>query len=129
MHLLLDTHVAMWSVSSMHRLPRRITELLLDPANHSFVSVVALWEIAIKAPQKRFDAPNMTASEATAEFARAGYQILDVNHRHPLMVERLPLLHGDPFDRLMVAQALTEPMRLVTHDSKLQAYSDTIIAF
>ena len=62
-------------------------------------------------------------------FENAGYQLLAISADHGAAVEILPALHGDPFDRLLVAQALMEPLRLITHDAKVAAYSDTVILF
>ena len=71
----------------------------------------------------------MSAKEAIKAFAAAGYTMLEVTAEHAVVVEALPLLHGDPFDRLLIAQALTEPLRLVTHDKALARYSDTVLCF
>jgi PIN domain nuclease of toxin-antitoxin system len=65
--------------------------------------------------------------EAAEFFAQAGYMTLDLNADHAAYVEKLPALHADPFDRMLVAQALYEPMHLLTHDKMIAAYSDTVI--
>ena len=88
-----------------------------------------LWEIAIKRAVARGRANDMPISSERARmhFHDAGYQLLDITSEHAIAVERLPLLHGDPFDRILIAQALTEPLHLLTHDAKVAEYSDTII--
>jgi PIN domain nuclease of toxin-antitoxin system len=131
LRLLLDTHVALWAVAKSRTLPTTIADLIEAPANDIFVSVVSLWEIAIKHGLRRTGpgAVAIPASRALELFGLAGYASLDVKPAHALAVETLPTLHGDPFDRLLVAQALTEPMRLVTHDAALAKYSDTVISF
>lgn len=126
MRLLLDTHVALWATTEPERLTEAIAEQIEDPGNDVFVSVASLWEIAIKHSRRPAAMP-LSAADARFEFDAAGFAIVDVSASHALAVESLPLIHGDPFDRLLVAQALTEPMRLVTHDAALAAYSDTVI--
>lgn len=129
MRLLLDTHVAIWSVSSSHRLPPAIVELLADAENDVLVSIVTIWEIAIKnAPGRRARMP-FSAEVAAARFTELGYDFLGISVDHIVRSEGLPSFHGDPFDRMLVAQALTEPLRLVTHDATLAAYGDTVITF
>ena len=129
MNLLLDTHVALWAVTGHKRLSVRARALIVDPVNSISVSVVSLWEIAIKHALGRQSetAIALSAREAAEAFALAGYSILSVSPSHALAVEDLPAHHTDPFDRLLVAQALSEPMRLLTHDAQVARYSDTII--
>ena len=69
----------------------------------------------------------ISGEEAVEWFGRAGYSLLSISPEHTAAVERLPSHHQDPFDRLLVAQALCEPLRLVTHDSMVAKYSDTVI--
>ena len=129
MRLLLDTHIAIWSIVEDPRLTTRARALIADPNNEIVVSVVALWEIAIKHRLARLGRVDMPISARTANehFAGAGFRILDIATDHAIAVESLPILHHDSFDRILVAQALTEPLRLITHDTKVAAYSDTII--
>jgi PIN domain nuclease of toxin-antitoxin system len=129
MRLLLDTHVAIWSIGGPKRLPREVQDLLSDSSNEIYVSAATVWEIAIKHAAGRRGAPGLSGADATRYFRESGYTFLDVTAEHAVEVERLPLIHGDPFDRLLVAQALSEPLRLVTRDRAVAAYSDTIIAF
>jgi PIN domain nuclease of toxin-antitoxin system len=127
--LLLDTHVAVWSVSDSNRLPGHIRDLLADPVNELHVSAATLWEIAIKSALSRRSSFPFSATRAMILFREVGFELLPVEPQHAVAVEALPLLHGDPFDRLLVAQALTEPMRLVSHDRQVAAYSDTVITW
>ena len=102
-----------------------------DSANDVVVSAVSIWEIAIKygLSRGRPDRIPMSGRQALTFFRGAGYELLAVSPDHGAAVEHLPPHHGDPFDRLLVAQALGEPLRLVTHDAQLAAYSDTVIVF
>lgn len=129
MRLLVDTHVAIWLVTEPERVPPEVTGLLADGANEVFVSAATVWEIAIKRPLNRADAPPFSAQQAIDEFRAAGLGVLDVTAAHAAAVEALPLHHFDPFDRLIVAQAKFEPMRLVTHDAILAKYEPTAILF
>lgn len=131
MNLLLDTHVALWAIDENPRLTARISTMIAEPRNHITVSVVSVWEIAIKYGRRRGRPNDMpfSGSQALSFFREAGFVVLSVSAEHAAAVDDLPRLHDDPFDRLLVAQALSEPLRLVTHDAKLAAYSDSIILF
>jgi PIN domain nuclease of toxin-antitoxin system len=128
--LLLDTHVALWATMAPKRIPPSIIELISAPSAENLVSVVSIWEIAIKrSAGRRPPAIPASAAEALSLFESAGFSILTMLPEHATAVESLPLLHRDPFDRLLVAQAMIEPARLVTHDAVLASYSDTVIHF
>ncbi len=127
MNLLLDTHVALWAITDSPRLSAKARELIAAPANTVWVSVASLWEITIKHSLERGDMP-ISGSQAKDWFEQSGYQLLNIEAPHVLCVTELPALHNDPFDRLLVAQALAEPLRLMTHDAHVARYSDTIIA-
>ncbi|HEY2049797.1 MAG TPA: type II toxin-antitoxin system VapC family toxin [Caulobacteraceae bacterium] len=129
MNLLLDTHIALWAITDHPRLAPSMRREILEPRNAIVVSAASIWEIAIKSSLARGGVGYMPLSgtDALEQFIRAGYQTLSITPEHAAAVERLPPLHNDPFDRLLVAQALEEPLRLVTHDSAVAAYSDTII--
>ena len=127
MRLLLDTHIALWAVADDRRLSAKARSLIVDPANEIVVSTASLWEIAIKHALAPNDMP-ISASEALGYFRKAGYELLDISPAHVIAVEALAALHADPFDRILVAQALNVPLRLLTHDPKVASYSDSIIA-
>jgi PIN domain nuclease of toxin-antitoxin system len=131
LNLLLDTHVALWALVDAPRLPASIRGLIADPDNRITVSAVSIWEIAIKSALARrgVGAMPVAAATALAHFRGAGYAMLGVSPDHAAAVEALPALHGDPFDRLLIAQAFAEPLRLVTHDRAVAAYGDSIIVF
>jgi PIN domain nuclease of toxin-antitoxin system len=91
-----------------------------------WVSVASLWEIAIKHALSRERMP-VSAKAALDYFRDSGYEILPVRPEHAVAVEDLPNHHRDPFDRLLMAQALVEPMRFVTHDALLARYSHDMV--
>ena len=129
MNLLLDTHIALWAIEDNPRLSETARRLITDPDASITVGVVSLWEIAIKHALGRsgLHAMPMSASVARSFFTRAGFAILPVKSEHVETLEGLQRLHDDPFDRMLVATALCEPLRLVTHDVALAAYSDTVV--
>jgi PIN domain nuclease of toxin-antitoxin system len=125
-NLLLDTHIALWALVDSPRLGADARRLLTAERSTVWVSVASLWEIAIKHALGRGDMP-LSPEQALQHFRAAGLQLLPVQPEHAVAVGALPPIHADPFDRLLVAQALTEPMRLITHDALLAHYSDTVI--
>jgi PIN domain nuclease of toxin-antitoxin system len=124
LNLLLDTHVALWAITADPKLSTKARELLLAPRNIIWVSSVSVWEIAIK---HSLGTMPISGKKALEYFRKAGYQFLTVEPEHAALVEELAGHHQDPFDRLLVAQALVEPMHLLTHDAMVARYSDTII--
>jgi len=122
--ILLDTHILLWWMADDRRLPRPARLAIEDPASRIFVSVASLWETAIKFALKRVVADPEALREAAE---RDGFSLLPIEPRHCSAIVRLPHHHNDPFDRMLVAQALTEPMRLLTHDAQLVRYSDTVM--
>jgi len=126
MRLLLDTHVALWAIAADRRLPAPARKLILDSRTEVFVSAASVWEIAIKHSLARGDMP-ISGRQATAWFEAAGYGLLPVSAVHAAAVEGLPPIHTDPFDRILVAQALCEPLRLLTHNRTVARYSDAIM--
>lgn len=126
MNLLLDTHVALWAITDSSKLSKRARELIASPRSSVWVSAVTVWEISIKHVLGRGDMP-VSGQGALRYFREAGYLFLPIEPEHAAAVEELPTHHADPFDRLLVAQALVEPMRLITHDPLVARYSDTVI--
>lgn len=126
MRLLLDTHIALWAITDSPRLAAQARNLILNPGNSIHVSTASVWEIAIKHMLGRGSMP-LSGTQAAAYFQAAGYIELPIVNAHVSTLETLPPHHVDPFDRLLVAQALTEPLRLLTHDAIVSQYSDSII--
>jgi len=122
LNLLLDTHVALWAITDHPGLSLNARILIESPKTSVWISVVSLWEIAIKHALNRGGMP-ISSQEAALYFRESGYQLLSIETEHVIAVEELPL----HLDRMLVAQALIEPMRLLTHDSAMARYSDTII--
>jgi PIN domain nuclease of toxin-antitoxin system len=126
LNLLLDTHVALWAITDSPKLSQKARDLIAEPKTTVWISVASLWEIAIKHSLGRGDMP-VSSLDAMRYFRESGYRFLAIEAEHAVAVEGLAAHHQDPFDRILVAQALVEPMRLMTHDSLVALYSDTII--
>jgi PIN domain nuclease of toxin-antitoxin system len=125
MRILLDTHILLWVISTPERLSEQDRAMILDPTNDVLFSAVNIWEIAIKAALRR---PEFQARpEAVAEEARdIGFVELSVHSGVAARVADLPLIHRDPFDRLLVAQAIAEPAIFYTADARLSGYSELV---
>ncbi|MFZ1830404.1 MAG: type II toxin-antitoxin system VapC family toxin [Candidatus Competibacteraceae bacterium] len=121
MHLLLDTQIALWALTGSTRLGALAHGLIENPAHEIFISAASVWEIAIKYALGRGDMP-VSGARAAELFTQAGYRELPIAWRHAAMVDVLPKIHSDPFDRILIAQALTEPMRLLSRDATLASY-------
>ncbi len=126
MNLLLDTHVALWAITDAPALPASARALIADPANEVWVSAVSVWEIAIKHGLGRGDMP-LPGTEALGYFTEAGYRMLPITASHAAAVALLPPHHQDPFDRLLIAQARAEPLRLLTHDATVARYGEPVL--
>lgn len=126
MNLLLDTHIALWAITDSPRLSPQARDLIQAARTTVWISTASVWEIAIKHALGRGDMP-VSGKDAVRYFRESGYLFLPIDVDHALAVESLPAHHQDPFDRILIAQALIEPMRLLTHDPVVARYSDTII--
>lgn len=129
MRLLLDTHIALWAIAASPGLSSTVADMISNPANTIVVSAASVWEISIKHALNRGGPSDMPISGATAlsYFRAAGYELLSISAEHAAVVQTLPDLHRDPFGRILVAQALHEPLRLITNDAQVAAYSDQIM--
>ena len=127
MNLLLDTHIAIWAIHRPERLPASALKLVQDKGNAIYVSAVSIWEIAIKRKRGSGDLPPVDSGDAIIAFEEAGFEIVPISAAHCAATQKLDLLHNDPFDRLLIAQALNTPFRLMTRDKIVARYSDTII--
>ena len=125
MRLLLDTHVVLWTLDDSPRLGPRARELMTARGAECFVSAVSFWEIAIKASLRRRDF-RVDADRLIEACLAAGLRLLPFAPAHAVRVARLPRHHADPFDRALVAQALVEPLTLLTRDATLAPYGGVV---
>ena len=122
MRLLLDTHVFLWCVKDDRRLTKAARKLLSSAAE-IYVSSASIWEAAIKTKLGKLDAD---VDALVSAIAGSGILELPVTAKHAAAVGRLPDVHDDPFDRMLIAQAISEPLRFVTADEMLGQYSDLV---
>lgn len=121
MRLLLDTHTFLWAITDDPKLGPASRELITNQASEVVFSHVSLWEIAIKHGLARADMP-LSAREAIPWAEQSGFAFLPIELPHLLVLEQLPLHHRDPFDRLLVAQAIHGPFTLLSADAAFTAY-------
>ena len=122
MRLLLDTHIYLWCVENDRRLLKKTRDLILQ-AEEIYVSSVSIWEAVIKMKLGKL---TVNINELINAISKSGFIELPVTAKHALEVSHLPDLHRDPFDRMLIAQAISEPLRFLTADSALQEYSELI---
>lgn len=127
MNLLLDTHALLWWLDDNPRLGPTARRHIASPRNIIRVSAASAWEIAIKSGLGRLDLGEPPEECLPREIENGGFQHLDVTMRHALAVRTLPRHHADPFDRLLVAQARLEDLRIVTSDGAIQDYDVAIV--
>ena len=122
MNLLRDSHALLWFVWDDPNLSPAAKTLIEDPANQKFVSVATCWEIAIKAGLKKLALGEPATTFLPRELATNGFGLLGIELAHATFVETLPPHHKDPFDRLLVAQAMIEKLPLVSADTIFDQY-------
>lgn len=124
MKYLLDTHIVIWASLNSPSLPKMAVQLLQDPTAELYISSAVIWEASIKGAEKM----GISAETLHKSAKMAGYKTLDISAEHTIRIQTLPHHHNDPFDRIMLAQALCEGMQLVTADSKLALYGAGVYA-
>ncbi|SDN37155.1 type II toxin-antitoxin system VapC family toxin [Pseudomonas jinjuensis] len=125
MRLLLDTHILLWLAGNDPRLPKTVLQLVEDTRNTLVFSAASMWEIAVKRSRGRPDFPH-DAPVIRQALLDAGYQELAIDSHHAMASTELPKIHGDPFDRILIAQAQLGGMVLVTADQTVARYPGAI---
>jgi PIN domain nuclease of toxin-antitoxin system len=116
---LLDTHVLIWWLQDNRQLYASIREIIANPASVIYVSVVSTWEIVVKRSLGRLAFP---VQEIDEQLAINAFTSLPIRNEHALALDKIPMIHRDPFDRLLIAQALEESMWLLTQDERVLEY-------
>ena len=124
MRILLDTPILLWWLNDDANLTQETEKYIVSAENEIYISTVSTWEIAIKQSIGRLEVDLREFEEA---IGKSGLTTLSITMPHTLAIADLPMHHTDPFDRLLVAQSKVEPLRLLTHDKKLELYGDNII--
>jgi len=125
MKLILDTHLFLWALAGSSRLSARARKLIADPSNELIFSVISIWEIAIK------NGKGLSSFRSEPGLIRSSalqnqYTELDIRGPHVLAIANLPPIHKDPFDRLLIAQAMVEGITLLTADAVITRYPGPI---
>lgn len=118
MRYLLDTHIFIWWMEKNRRLPKDIFNLLNNPQNQIFLSVASVWEIVIKKAKKKLKTPK----DVEGGIKASGFIAINIEISHVLGVEKLPMYHDDPFDRILISQARVENLTFITSDTKIWKY-------
>jgi len=117
--LLLDTNVLLWWLSDDRKLGRGARDTIANPDNEVLVSAASVWEVAIKAALGRIE---IELDDFESAIVESDFQPLPIGFRHAVRVGHLPSIHRDPFDRMLVAQASVEELRVVSHDRVFERY-------
>lgn len=115
---LIDTHILLWWLSDDKKLSKKVRDLIADADNRILASTVSVWEIAIKKSLKKLKVPDNLSKIIEA----SDIEFLPITVDHAWYVERLPFIHNDPFDRLLIAQCLVEDLTLITADKIIPTY-------
>jgi PIN domain nuclease of toxin-antitoxin system len=125
--LLLDTHAFLWWVNDAPELTKAARRAIADVKNECFLSVAGCWEMAIKSSPGKLRLAKSVERFVSEQLAANGFTLLNVELRHVAKVEELPFHHRDPFDRLLIAQALTEKLTIISADSAFSDYGVKVI--
>jgi PIN domain nuclease of toxin-antitoxin system len=120
--LLLDTHALLWWLEGDARLSKRARAAMSDPGGHVIVSAASAWECAVKVPTGKLPQAAPVLANFRGLILCEGFDLLDISLEHILAAGALPRFHGDPFDRMLIAQALTEGIALVSKDAEFDRY-------
>ena len=126
MTFLIDTHTFIWAISDVKKLSDHALKIIKDKENDVFVSTVSFWEIALKTSIKKFFFEGIVVDDLPEYAQETGFQILDIKAREACSFAKLPLKdnHKDPFDRMIICQAITKDMTLISKDKMFAQYQN-----
>jgi PIN domain nuclease of toxin-antitoxin system len=127
MRVLVDTHTLIWDLEANPRSSRKAIEFLRSDEHELVFSLVCLWEIAIKIKTGKLNTIGSSVAYIRDQMDAYSMQLLPIRYEHILQLEALPAHHGDPFDRLLIAQAIAESLPILTHDEKFSLYPVKLI--
>ncbi len=126
MNILLDTHILLWFLTDDDKLPLHIKETIQDPNNTVYTSIVSFWEISIKLSLEKLKL-DITFEKLYDESFNIGFHILHIQKHHLSILKELPFLHRDPFDRLLISQANSDNLTLITADINNHKYDVDVL--
>ena len=127
MRVLVDTHTFLWALLKNHRLSATAKQILTSKEHELYFSLVSLWEIAVKIKIGKLNMVGSSVTYIRDEMVQYGMELLPIRYEHILQLEQLPLHHSEPFDRLLIAQAIAESLPILTHDEKFPLYPVKLI--
>jgi PIN domain nuclease of toxin-antitoxin system len=122
MKVLVDTHTLLWDLLGDYRSSRLAKQMLKSDEHELYFSLVSLWEFSIKIKTGKLNTLGSSVAYLRAEMENYSMQLLPIRYEHIHTLEALPAHHGDPFDRLLIAQAITESLPILTHDAAFAPY-------
>lgn len=122
MEILLDTHTYIWCLENDKKLTNQSRQYILD-ANLVYVSMISVWEMAIKV---KLGMLKVDIQHVISEIESCGFKTLPLQYEHILQLAHLPMHHRDPFDRMLIAQAMCKPLQFLTADARLTQYSNLV---
>ena len=122
MKLLLDTHAALWLVNEYEKLSPKVKALILDHDNDLYLSIASVWEIAIKVSIGKLKELPGGVSSLLSQIEKMPIELIPITSAHIEIIESLPFIHRDPFDRILIATAKNENMTILTDDNDVSAY-------
>lgn len=122
MDILLDTHILLWHITDNPRLSVEQSKVIENTENRKFFSIASLWEMAIKSSIGKLELENPVENIVPEDVL-----VLDINMQHVKKVQELPLYHRDPFDRMIIAQAMMENLKIMTDDEAFKRYDVEIL--
>lgn len=126
MKYLLDTHIILWAALDVKRLSRKAKTILENPENVLYFSPISLWEVSIK-HAKHPQQMAITSERAKDLALKMGFIELPVRSRHGVDIANLPDIHSDPFDRMLITQARSDGLLLISHDEKVIVYGESVV--
>jgi len=126
MKLLLDTHIFLWYIAGVRKISAPVLALIRNPQNAVYLSVVSEWEIVIKYQLGRLPLPAPPGVYIPVQRRRHRIDILSLDEGAVMVLEKLPSIHRDPFDRMLISQALDNGLTLITGDGTMKQYGDSV---
>ncbi|MBM4176371.1 MAG: type II toxin-antitoxin system VapC family toxin [Ignavibacteria bacterium] len=127
MKYLLDTHTFLWFVGGIEKISLKVTELIINSNNQKFISIASIWELSIKISLKKIEIEESLIDFVKSECEKNGFDLLNINLDHLNRLCNLPFHHKDPFDRLIISQALTENIPIISSDEVFEKYKVKMI--